>query len=43
MEDNRLVKEVVFGVMVGKAKRGRLSREWLNNVKEHGVTRKYKF
>jgi len=34
MEDSRLVKEVVFGEMEGKTKRGRPKREWLDDVKE---------
>jgi len=34
MGDNRLVKEVVFGEMEGKSKRGRPRREWLDDVKE---------
>ena len=34
MEDNRLVKEVVFGKMEVKTKRGRPKREWLGNIKE---------
>jgi len=34
MEDSRLVKEVVFGEMEGKTKRGRPKREWLDYIKE---------
>jgi len=34
MEDSRLVKEVVFGEMKWKTKRGRPKREWLDNVKD---------
>jgi len=34
MEDSRLVKEVVFGEMEGKIKRGRPKREWLDDIKE---------
>jgi len=34
MEDSRLVKEVVFGKMKGKTKRGIPKREWLDDVKE---------
>ena len=34
MEDSRLVKEVVFGEIKGKTKRGRPKREWLDDVKE---------
>ena len=34
MEDSRLVKEVVFGEMKIKTKRGRPKREWLDDVKE---------
>jgi len=32
MEDNRLVKEVMFGEMEGKTTRGRPRREWLDDV-----------
>jgi|SRR6218665_1677571 len=34
MEDRRLVKEIVFGGMEGKTKRGRTRREWLDDIKE---------
>jgi hypothetical protein len=34
MEDNRLVKCVVFGIMDGATRRGRPSREWLDDIKE---------
>ena len=34
MGDNRLVKCVVFGMMDGKTRRGRPSREWLDVVRE---------
>src|SRR6218665_69179 len=34
IEDSRLVKEVVFGEMKGKTKRGRPKREWLDDEKE---------
>ena len=34
MEDNRLVREVVFGDMEGKLTRGRPRKEWLNDRKE---------
>jgi len=34
MEDSRLVKEMVFGLMKWKTKRGRPKREWLDDVKE---------
>ena len=34
MEDSRLVKEVVFGEMERKIKRGRPKREWLDDIKE---------
>ena len=34
MEDSRLVKEVAFGEMKRKTKRGRPKREWLDDVKE---------
>ena len=34
MEDNRLVKEVVFEEMEGKTKRGRPHKEWLDDIKE---------
>ena len=33
MQDNRLVKEVVFGEMEGKIRRWRPTREWLDEVK----------
>jgi hypothetical protein len=34
MEDNRLVKCVVFGIMDGQTRRGRPSREWLDDIRE---------
>ena len=34
MEDQRLVKAVMFGTMDGKTLRGRPSREWLDDIKE---------
>ncbi len=34
MEDKRLVKGVVFGIMEGRTRRGRPSREWLDDIKE---------
>ena len=34
MEDSRLVKEVVFEKIEGKAKRERPKREWLDDIKE---------
>ncbi len=34
MEDKRLVKGVVFGIMEGWTRRGRPSREWLDDIKE---------
>ena len=34
MEDSRLVKEVVFGEMEGKTKRGRPHRDWLYDLME---------
>ena len=34
MEGSGLVKEVVFGEMKMKTKRGRSKREWLDGVKE---------
>jgi len=34
MDDNRLVKIVVFGMMNGKNKRGRPSMEWIDDIKE---------
>lgn len=34
MEDKRLVKCVVFGIMEGWTRRGRPSREWLDDIKE---------
>ncbi len=33
MEDKRLVKGVVFGIMEGRTRRGRPSREWLDDIK----------
>ena len=33
-KDNRLVKEVMFGIMEGETRRGRPCREWLDNIKE---------
>ena len=34
MEDDRLVKNVLFGTMEGQTRRGRPSREWLDDIKE---------
>ena len=34
MDDNQLVKNVVFGIMDGPNRRGRPSREWMDNIKE---------
>jgi len=34
MGDNRLVKCVVFGMMDGQTRRGRPSREWLDDIRE---------
>jgi hypothetical protein len=34
MKDDRLVKCVVFGIMDGQSRRGRPSREWLDDIKE---------
>ena len=34
MDDNRLVKNVVFGIMDGQNRRGRLSREWIDDIKK---------
>ena len=34
MEDERLVKNVMFGMMEGQTRRGRPSREWLDDIKE---------
>src|SRR6218665_2593604 len=34
MKDNRLVKEVMFGTMEGKSRRGRPCREWFDDIKE---------
>ena len=34
MDDNRLVKNVVFGVMDGQNRRGRPIREWMDDIKE---------
>ena len=36
MMDNRLVKEVMFGTMEWESRRGRPSREWLDDIKEWG-------
>src|SRR6218665_3063393 len=33
MNDNRLVKEVMFGMMEGETRRGRSCREWLGDIK----------
>ena len=48
MMDNRLVKEVMFGMMEAETRRGKpfLSREWLDDIKEicgeeiHTINRK---
>jgi len=34
MNNNRLVKKVVFGEMEWKTTRGRLHKEWLEDIKE---------
>ena len=34
MKDNRLVKEVMFGMFEGQTRRGRPSREYLDDIKE---------
>jgi len=34
MNDNRLVKNVVFGIVEGQNGRGRPSREWTHDIKE---------
>jgi len=34
MEDSRLVKCAVSGITDGETRRGRLSREWLDDIKE---------
>jgi len=34
MDDNRLVKNVVFGIIDGLNRRGRPRREWMNDIKE---------
>jgi len=34
MDDNRLVKNVVFGIVEGQNMRGRRSRELMNDIKE---------
>jgi len=34
MEDTRLVKNVVFGKIEGRSRRGRLNREWLDDIEE---------
>jgi len=38
MNNKRLIKTVVFGLMQATNKPKRLKREWLDNVKECGVT-----
>jgi len=46
MEDSRLVKNVVFGIMEGASRRGRPNREWLDDIKQwcqediHSVNKK---
>jgi len=39
MQDERLIKHVVFGIMDGKNKRGRPSRRETNDLQSTGVTR----
>ncbi len=34
MEDNRKIKNVMFGMLDGSGKRGRPAREWLDDIKE---------
>jgi hypothetical protein len=34
MDDNRLIKHTIFAKMNGKSRRGRLCREWLDNITE---------
>ena len=34
MDDSRLVKNVVFGIMDGRNRRERPSREWMDDIKE---------
>ena len=34
MKDNRLVKEVMFGMMEGETRRGRPGRDWFDDIKE---------
>jgi len=34
MNDNRLIKRTVFGMMNGTSKRGRPAREWLDDIRE---------
>jgi len=34
MEDNRLVQQIVFGILDGQTWGGRLNREWLDDIKE---------
>ena len=34
MDDNRLVKKVMLGIMDGQNRRGRPSREWMDDIKE---------
>jgi hypothetical protein len=36
MGDDRLVKWMVFGMMDGQTRRGRPSREWLDDIREWG-------
>jgi len=38
MDDNRLVKNVVFGIVEGQNRRGRLSRELMNDINERCLT-----
>ena len=40
MDDHRLVKNVMFGMVDGTSLRGRPSREWLDDVKDiHTLSR----
>ena len=36
MKNNRLVKEVMFGMMQGESRRRRPCREWLDDIREWG-------
>jgi hypothetical protein len=34
MDDSRKIKSVMFGMMNGNTRRGRPSREWLDNIQD---------